>query len=62
MAVPFRVPLKGGRKLRTRVLNPLVFCSKTEKGTAEKNMLSRLGGTNVEVLDSEDAHTTPLPR
>jgi hypothetical protein len=50
LALKYAVPLKEGRRLQSRVLNPFYSCSKEERSTAEKNLLARLNGTRVDVL------------
>jgi hypothetical protein len=50
LALKYAVPLKEGRRLQSRVLNPFYSCSKEERPTAEKNLLARLNGTRVDVL------------
>lgn len=50
VALKFRVPLKGGRQLPSRVLSPFVFCSETERKQVEKAILKRLDSTQVDVL------------
>jgi hypothetical protein len=54
IAVRFRVPLKGGRSLRTHVLNPFVFCSKEERRSVERRIMARLESTKIDVLVKKD--------
>jgi hypothetical protein len=49
MVIQYKVPLKGGRRLPTRVLNPFFFCSPEERIAAEKNAMKRMDSSVVDV-------------
>jgi hypothetical protein len=51
MAISFPVPLKGGRRLPTRVMNPWAFCSNEEERKRVRTITMRsLNSTKVDVL------------
>jgi hypothetical protein len=50
MAIRHSVPLKGGRRLPTRVLNPFVFCTAKERQAVEASIDRRMTSSKIDVL------------
>ena len=49
IALEYEVPLKNGRVLPTRVMNPLLSCSSEEKKKVEANILEAMNSPQVDV-------------
>lgn len=51
MKLKYDVPLKGGQKLPTRVLNPLAFCrGEEDRKRTERSMLAAMASNRIDVV------------